>query len=68
MEHYYASKTKREILVFIVVKPRSSIEPLRLERTLRYQGLPKLPLGEAKTLWLVCLIAYVRTGLFSYLN
>ena len=45
--HHNACKTKREIFVFVVVKPRPFIKPLTLERTLDHSGLPELPLGES---------------------
>lgn len=53
------SKTKHKIPIFIVVQPQPSLEPLRLERAFHHRSLPKLPLGEAKTPWLVWLIAYI---------
>ena len=55
--HHNTRKTKREVFVFVVMKPRPLIEPLRLERTLDHSGLPEFTLGKSKSLRLVSLIA-----------
>jgi len=46
-------KTKREVFVFIIVKPQPALEPLRLTRMLHH---PKFTLGEGERLRLVQLL------------
>lgn len=56
----YAAKAECKIFIFFIVKPRPSVEPLRLERLLRHWCLSKLTLGEAEGSWLVWLFTYHR--------